>query len=145
MIRNVTGDLLRDDADALVNTVYTAGIMGKGLALQFKKAWPDMYADYAAACARGEVELGRVHVWKTGSRYILNFPTKDHWRSRSKLKDIESGLHDLVRFITEEKIRSIAVPPLGCGLGGLYWTEVEPLIHQVLAPIAAQVEVRVFV
>ena len=91
-----TGNLLKEDVDALVNTVNTQGIMGKGIALQFKKAWPEMFKDYEAACKRGEVTLGRMHVWETGSsdrpRYIINFPTKGHWRSRSKIADIEAGL-----------------------------------------------------
>ena len=148
MIRNVTGDLLRQDSDALVNTVNTVGIMGKGIALQFKRAWPEMFADYMVACERGEVRLGHMHVWSTGSltspRYIVNFPTKAHWRSRSRLADIESGLHDLVRVIAEREIKSIAVPPLGCGNGGLEWADVEPLIHRVLGPIETAVDIRIF-
>jgi O-acetyl-ADP-ribose deacetylase (regulator of RNase III) len=148
MIRNVAGDLLRQDADALVNTVNTAGIMGKGIALQFKRAWPEMFRDYEAACARGDVRIGAMHVWATGSltnpRFIINFPTKRHWRSGSKLEDIDLGLTDLLRVIREYDLRSIAIPPLGCGNGGLDWTEVEPLIHRHLTPIAEQVDIRIF-
>lgn len=148
VIRTVAGDLLRQDADALVNAVNTAGVMGKGIALQFKHAWPEMYADYRAACRRGEVQLGRMHVWTTGSetppRFIVNFPTKQHWRSSSQLTDIESGLVDLLRVIDELRLQSIAVPPLGCGYGGLAWADVEPLIHRILAPAANRVDIRVF-
>jgi len=148
MIRNVTGDLLRQDTDALVNTVNTAGIMGKGIALQFKRAWPEMYRAYEAACQRGEVKLGKMHVWDTGSltppRFIINFPTKQHWRSRSQLADVESGLIDLVRVIEEHDLKSVAIPPLGCGNGGLDWADVEPLIHRGLAQISDRVDIRVF-
>ncbi|MET9313152.1 macro domain-containing protein [Kribbella sp. NPDC003505] len=148
MIRTVTGDLLRQDADALVNAVNTAGIMGKGIALQFKRAWPAMFDDYADACARGEVQLGKMHVWSTGSAapplLIVNFPTKKHWRSRSQAQDISSGLEDLVRVVRDHDLRSIAVPPLGCGYGGLDWAVVEPLIHHGLAAVADDVDVRVF-
>ncbi|HTX25901.1 MAG TPA: macro domain-containing protein [Streptosporangiaceae bacterium] len=143
-----TGNLLTQDADALVNTVNTEGIMGKGIALQFKKAWPAMFKDYEAACKRGEVTLGRMHVWETGSlagpRYIINFPTKRHWRSRSKLVDIETGLQDLTRVIGELGIVSIAIPPLGCGNGGLDWRDVEPRILRALEPLAGTVGVRIF-
>jgi O-acetyl-ADP-ribose deacetylase (regulator of RNase III) len=107
-----------------------------------------MFDDYAAACERGEVQLGQMHVWDTGSltppRLIVNFPTKKHWRSRSRLADVESGLVDLVRVIRDHDLRSIAIPPLGCGNGGLDWANVEPLIHRGLAPVADDVDVRVF-
>jgi O-acetyl-ADP-ribose deacetylase (regulator of RNase III) len=143
-----TGNLLTQDVDALVNTVNTQGIMGKGIALQFKKAWPAMFKDYEAACKRGEVMLGRMHVWETGSltgpRYIINFPTKQHWRARSKLTDIETGLQDLTRVIRELGITSIAIPPLGCGNGGLDWREVEPRMLRSLEPLADAVDIRIF-
>lgn len=143
-----TGNLLTQDVDALVNTVNTEGIMGKGIALQFKKAWPAMFKDYEAACKRGEVTPGRMHVWETGSltgpRYIINFPTKRHWRSRSKLTDIETGLQDLTRVISELSITSIAIPPLGCGNGGLDWREVEPRMLRALKPVAGTVDLRIF-
>src|SRR5690242_5588941 len=148
MIRNVAGDLLRQDADALVNTVNTVGIMGKGIALQFKRAWPEMFRAYEAACKQGEVKLGEMHLWSTGSltapRFIINFPTKQHWRSRSRLTDVESGLHDLVRVIDEHGLQSIAIPPLGCGNGGLDWADVEPVIHRILGSVADHVDIRIF-
>jgi O-acetyl-ADP-ribose deacetylase (regulator of RNase III) len=132
LIRIGDGNLLRADVDALVNTVNTVGVMGKGIALQFKRAYPDMFKAYEAAVKAGEVRLGQVHVWRTesmtGPRFVINFPTKGHWRARSHLADIEMGLKDLVRVVQELGIASIAVPPLGCGNGGLDWSDVEPRI-----------------
>ena len=134
MIREQQGNLLEADVDALVNTVNTVGVMGKGIALQFKRAFPENYKAYKKACDAGDVELGRMFVWDAGAlasggpRYVINFPTKRHWRSKSTLADIRSGLDDLVRQIGELSIKSVAVPPLGCGHGGLRWAEVRPLI-----------------
>jgi O-acetyl-ADP-ribose deacetylase (regulator of RNase III) len=134
MIEEGHGNLLMADVDALVNTVNTVGVMGKGIALQFKRAYPANYQAYRAACARDEVRLGRMFVVDTGAlgprRYIVNFPTKQHWRSTSKLADIEAGLDDLVRVAGELGITSIAIPPLGCGNGGLDWADVRPLIDR---------------
>jgi O-acetyl-ADP-ribose deacetylase (regulator of RNase III) len=135
MIQEVHGNLLAADADALVNTVNTVGVMGKGIALQFKKAFPENYKAYKRACDKGELDLGRMFIWDSGAlvsdgpRYIINFPTKRHWRSSSKLEDIRVGLEDLVRQIKDLSITSIAVPPLGCGHGGLRWEDVKPLIE----------------
>ena len=147
MITLERGNLLDADVDALVNTVNTVGVMGKGLALQFKRAYPAMFRDYARAAQSGELEVGRMHVWETGElqgpRYIINFPTKRHWRQGSRLDDIEHGLTDLVRVVRALGIRSVAVPPLGCGNGGLGWAQVEPLITHALAPLAG-VDVRLF-
>lgn len=147
MISELRGNLLETDAEALVNTVNTAGIMGKGIALQFKRAYPDMFKAYEAAAKRGELELGRVHVWHTnqltGPRVIINFPTKRHWRSRSKLSDIKKGLEDLIRVVDELELKSIAIPPLGCGNGGLDWRDVQPLIHKAFEALP-QVDVMLF-
>jgi O-acetyl-ADP-ribose deacetylase (regulator of RNase III) len=141
------GNLLQADVDALVNTVNTVGVMGKGIALQFKRAFPAMFRDYARAAKSGEVRLGSMHVWPTGQlsgpRFVINFPTKGHWKASSRLADIERGLDDLVRVIRDEAIRSIAVPPLGCGNGGLDWSVVEPLIRAKLEPLV-DVEVLLF-
>jgi O-acetyl-ADP-ribose deacetylase (regulator of RNase III) len=130
------GNLLRDDAEALVNTVNTVGVAGKGIALQFRQAYPANYKAYAAACKRGEVVPGKMFVHPvdqlTNPRYIINFPTKRHWRARSRIEDIRTGLADLVRVIEELDLRSIAVPPLGCGNGGLEWDAVRPLILAAL-------------
>src|SRR3954463_12966530 len=109
----VAGNLLEADAEALVNTVNTKGVMGKGVALQFKRAFPENYKAYRAACAAEEVELGRMFVYDSGRmerpRYVINFPTKKHWRSRSRLADVDAGLDDLRRVLTECEIESVAV------------------------------------
>jgi O-acetyl-ADP-ribose deacetylase (regulator of RNase III) len=139
MIEYVDGDLLQADADALVNTVNTVGVMGKGVALQFKQAAPSNYKAYRAACKRGEVVLGKMFVFDAGQltrpRYIVNFPTKAHWKARSRLADVEAGLADLRRVVQDLGISSIAVPPLGCGNGGLDWRDVKPLIAEALGDV----------
>ena len=137
MITEASGNLLEADVDALVNTVNTVGVMGKGIALQFKRAYPEMFMAYARAAKRGELSLGRMHVWETGlmtgPRFIINFPTKGHWGSKSRVDDIALGLDALVETIRDLRITSIAIPPLGCGEGGLDWRVVEPLIHRTAA------------
>lgn len=147
MITEARGNLLEADVDALVNTVNTVGVMGKGIALQFKRAFPEMFRAYTRAAKAGQIELGRMHVWSTGQvtgpRYVINFPTKGHWRSPSRLPDIERGLNDLVRVIRELEIVSLALPPLGCGNGGLDWSDVEPRIRTALATVP-EVDVMVF-
>lgn len=139
MIRFVEGDIFKADVDALVNTVNTEGIMGKGLALQFKKKYPDNFNAYAKACAEGRVTLGSMFTFDTnaltGPKYIINFPTKKHWRNKSSLQDIMAGLSSLAKDITRLGIKSIAVPPLGCGLGGLRWAEVKTAIENGLGDI----------
>jgi O-acetyl-ADP-ribose deacetylase (regulator of RNase III) len=132
----VKGDLVTAEREALVNTVNCVGVMGRGVALAFKRRFPANFKAYKAACEWGEVELGRMFVFETGElmpRFIINFPTKQHWRGRSRLADIDSGLSVLVAEIERRGIRSIALPPLGCGLGGLEWTAVKPRIHRALA------------
>jgi len=147
MIHKAEGDLLSADVEAVVNTVNTVRVMGKGIALQFKQAFPDNYSTYEAACKRGEVQLGKMFVFHRNTlgnpRVIVNFPTKKHWRGKSKLKDIESGLRALLQFVQSEKIRSIAVPPLGCGNGGLDWNDVRPRIEQAFAQVP-EVAVQLF-
>jgi O-acetyl-ADP-ribose deacetylase (regulator of RNase III) len=136
MIKFTTGDILSADAEALVNTVNCVGIMGRGLALQFKNAYPANFKAYEAACRRNEVQPGRMFVVATGTmtkpKYIINFPTKRHWRGKSRMEDIESGLTALVGEIKKLGIRSIAIPPLGSGLGGLPWAEVRARIEAAL-------------
>lgn len=133
MIRLVKGNLLDADAEAIVNTVNTVGIMGKGIALQFRQAYPANYEAYRKACAHKEVQPGKMFVFPTNRtvnpRFIINFPTKRHWKGKSRMEDVESGLVDLVRVVKELGIRSIAVPPLGCGNGGLRWTNVRTRIE----------------
>jgi O-acetyl-ADP-ribose deacetylase (regulator of RNase III) len=147
MIEYRTGDLLHSDVEALVNTVNCVGVMGRGLALQFKNAWPENFRAYAAACRRGDVQPGRMLVFATGRlanpNYIINFPTKRHWRDNSRVEDIDAGLSALVDAIRTRCIRSIAVPPLGCGLGGLDWRDVRPRIETVLSTLE-DVRVTVF-
>jgi O-acetyl-ADP-ribose deacetylase (regulator of RNase III) len=136
MIEYRKGDILTADAEALVNTVNCVGIMGRGIALQFKNAFPSNFKAYAAACRRNEVQPGRMFVVRTGAlnnpKYIINFPTKRHWRGKSRLEDIEAGLKALGDEIRAHNIRSIAIPPLGSGLGGLDWQEVRPRIEETL-------------
>ena len=137
MIERKTGNILVADVDALVNPVNCVGVMGRGLALQFKKAFPENFKAYAAACERNEVRPGRMFVFEANQignpRFIINFPTKRHWCSRSRLEDIESGLVALAEEIDRRGIRSIAVPSLGCGLGGLQWRDVRPRIEVALS------------
>lgn len=139
MIEFRTGDILKADAEALVNTVNCVGIMGRGIALQFKNRFPENFKAYAAACAREEVQPGRMFVFETGTlgnpKLIINFPTKRHWRGKSRMEDIDSGLHALVGEIRARGVRSIAVPPLGSGLGGLKWADVRPRIEAALGGI----------
>lgn len=129
------GNLLTADVDALVNPVNTEGVMGKGLALQFKKAFPENFASYERACKAGEVKTGQMHIVQrlASPRFIINFPTKRHWRQPSKLEYVRDGLRDLVAQVKLLKIGSIAVPPLGCGNGGLEWSAVRPLIVEAFA------------
>jgi len=147
-ILSMEGDLLKqEDVDAIVNTVNCVGVMGKGIALQFKKKWPANFKSYALACKNKEVKLGQMFIFELGAlatpRYIINFPTKDHWRSASNIEDIESGLQNLAEQIARFDIRSIAIPPLGCGLGGLPWSKVKPLIVKYLGNIE-NLEIRLF-
>jgi len=139
MIEFARGNLLEANVDALVNTVNTVGIMGKGVALMFKEAFPQNFRAYEAACRRSEVKVGRMFVTETnaliGPKWIINFPTKEHWRAGSKMEWIESGLADLKLVIIEKKIRSVAVPPLGSGNGGLDWQEVRPRVEAVLGSL----------
>jgi O-acetyl-ADP-ribose deacetylase (regulator of RNase III) len=147
MIKFTKGDILAADAEALVNTVNCVGFMGRGIALQFKNAFPQNFKVYEEVCKRGEMQPGRVLVYETGSitnpKYIINFPTKRHWRGKSRIGDIESGLQSLVDEITKRQIHSLAIPPLGSGLGGLYWPEVRSLIEDYLRPLA-NVSILVF-
>lgn len=146
MIKFRTGDLLAEDAEALVNTVNCVGIMGRGVALKFKEAFPANFKAYALACRRREVQPGRMFVFATGQltnpRYIINFPTKRHWRGKARIEDIDKGLEALVTEVRSRGIRSLAIPPLGAGLGGLDWTVVRPRIEWALLPLS---DVRIVV
>jgi O-acetyl-ADP-ribose deacetylase (regulator of RNase III) len=148
MIRFTTGNLLDSRVDAIVNTVNTVGIMGKGIALMFKDAFPANFREYEAACKRSEVRIGTMFVTERPAmmgapRWIINFPTKQHWRGNARLEWIESGLQDLRAVILKKQIRSIALPPLGCGNGGLDWREVRPVIERALGDLP-DVEIVVY-
>ena len=137
MIEYKRADLLQEDADAIVNTVNCVGVMGRGIALQFKNKFPENFKEYAAACKKQEVQPGKMFVHQTGQltnpRFIINFPTKRHWKGKSKLEDIDSGLADLINVIKKYNIKSIAIPPLGSGLGGLDWELVKKKIETSLS------------
>jgi O-acetyl-ADP-ribose deacetylase (regulator of RNase III) len=143
MMKFTQGNLLESRAQALVNTVNTVGVMGKGIALMFKERFAENYRRYAAACKLGEVQTGRMFVTEVneldGPRWIVNFPTKQHWRGDSRLEWIIEGLQDLRRFLIENKVKSIAIPPLGTGNGGLDWTEVRPQIETTLAGLDTEI------
>lgn len=146
MIEYVQGNVLQADVEALVNTVNCVGHMGRGIALQFKRAFPANYEAYRTVCKRGEMAPGKVFVFETehvtNPRYVINFPTKRHWRGKSRMTDIEAGLEDLAKQVRARGIHSVAVPPLGCGLGGLDWNEVRPRIESALSALD---DVRVLV
>jgi O-acetyl-ADP-ribose deacetylase (regulator of RNase III) len=138
MIEFATGNLIAAPVEALVNTVNTAGVMGRGIALQFKQAYPAMFRAYETASKAAQVKLGKMHVFDLGGlvggpRWIINFQTKGQWRAASLIKDIEAGLQDLIATVQRLGIRSIAIPPLGCGNGGLNWSDVHPRIEAAFA------------
>lgn len=140
MISITDGNIIEAKAEALVNTVNCVGYMGKGIALQFKQAYPENFEAYAKACRSDDTKPGKMFVFETGRmfnpRYIINFPTKRHWRGRSRLEDIESGLTALIQDVKKLNIKSIAVPPLGCGLGGLQWSVVRPMIEKAFSELS---------
>jgi uncharacterized protein YwgA/O-acetyl-ADP-ribose deacetylase (regulator of RNase III) len=138
-----SGDLLASKAQTLVNTVNCVGIMGKGIALAFKRRYPEMFEDYVRRCDRGEVELGRPYVYRAADHLIVNFPTKRHWRAVSRLDDIIIGLEYLEAHYEEWGVTSLAVPPLGCGNGQLEWDVVGPTLHRHLSRLRVPVELYV--
>lgn len=144
MIKFTKGNILESDAQALVNTVNTVGVMGKGIALQFKRAFPNNYKAYSKACKNDLVDIGKLFVVKdmnltTGEKIIINFPTKKHWRNSSEYTFIETGLDDLIRIIESHNIQSIAIPPLGAGNGGLNWARVKKIIETKLKDIDIEI------
>ena len=149
MITVVQGDIFAAGTDAVVNAVNTVGVMGKGLALQFKHAYPEMFVEYQSWCRAGELRVGKMHVWERsvefgGPRLIINFPTKRHWRDPSRVEDIQAGLDELAVVVGEWEVRSIAIPALGCGLGGLEWSEVELLIVAAMEPLTDDLDIFVY-
>lgn len=139
MIRFTQGNLLEAPAEALVNTVNTVGVMGKGIALMFRERFPENFRQYAAACKAGQVQIGTMFVTETreldAPRWIVNFPTKQHWRAPSQLEWIVAGLADLRRFLIEHHVQSVAIPPLGAGNGGLDWPSVREQIEHTLGDL----------
>jgi O-acetyl-ADP-ribose deacetylase (regulator of RNase III) len=139
MITLTQGDILKADAEVLVNTVNCVGIMGRGVALQFKKAFPENFKAYEVACKANQVQPGKMFVYDLNRlynpRFIINFPTKRHWKNKSRIEDIQAGLTDLITVIQQRQIHAIAIPPLGCGLGGLNWEDVKPLIIEVFQAV----------
>ena len=141
MLEFRTGNILDSRMQTLVNAVNTVGVMGKGLALQFKEQYPEMYAEYRRKCENGELTVGTLHLFCASDHWILNLPTKRHYRSRSRLSDIEKGLARLRESYKELGIQSIAIPALGCGHGGLNWKDVRPLIEGYLSDLPIPIEV----
>lgn len=139
MITVASGNLLHASVEALVNPVNCVGVMGKGLALQFKSAYPSNFSAYQHACMAGALQPGTTLVHDLGAnahpRYVINVPTKRHWRDHSRIEDVQSGLAALIESVRSLAIRSVAIPPLGCGLGGLAWDRVRPLIESACAGI----------
>jgi len=138
------GNLFETNAEAIVNTVNCVGVMGKGVALEFKNRWPDNFKAYKKLCQSKQLRPGKVFIFDTGDlfddpkkiqRYLINFPTKDHWRSKSKMSYIEEGLDDLLVKLGNLNIKSVALPPLGCGNGGLNWGQVKSLLEEKLSKI----------
>jgi O-acetyl-ADP-ribose deacetylase (regulator of RNase III)/uncharacterized protein YwgA len=138
----LVGDILKSKAQTLVNTVNCVGIMGKGIALEFKNQFPEMFRDYTQRCVRHEVCIGQPYIYKTLlDKQILNFPTKEHWKSVSKVDDIKKGLDYLSTYYKHWNITSIAIPPLGCGNGQLEWRVVGPLIYEYAKKMDIPVEI----
>ncbi len=147
MIKYTTGNIIKADTEAIVNTVNTVGVMGKGIALAFKKAFPNNYKIYKQACQDKEFNIGNLLITNTGQlrpKYVINFPTKKHWRGKSKIEFVEIGMQELVKEISLKEIKSIAIPPLGCGNGGLNWSEVKPIIIKHLEILMNKVEVIIY-
>lgn len=142
MITYTTGDIFTSHMQVLVNPVNTVGVMGKGLAKQFKIRFPLMFEAYKVACDSQDLAIGRLHLYQADDKWVLNFPTKAHWRAQSRLEYIEAGLERFIKIYREEGIHSIAFPMLGCGLGGLDWEiEVKPLMERYLKDLDIPIEI----
>jgi O-acetyl-ADP-ribose deacetylase (regulator of RNase III) len=144
MIIYTTGDLLKSSAEALVNTVNCEGYMGKGIAYQFKLQYPENNKDYVKACKSGNLRVGKLHYFKEKGKLVINFPTKDKWRANSKMEYVEDGLNELIKLIALLNIKSIAIPPLGSGNGGLIWNEVKCLIEKKLSSLPNDIQIYIY-
>lgn len=141
MITYIRGDLFNSPAQVLVNTVNTVGVMGKGIALDFKNRYPDMFKEYQKICDKNLLEISKLLLWKNSDKWVLLFPTKEHWRSSSKLSYIEDGLKKFVKTYEKLGIESIAFPKLGCGNGGLDWNDVRPIMEGYLNKLPIKIYV----
>ncbi|MSR91361.1 type II toxin-antitoxin system antitoxin DNA ADP-ribosyl glycohydrolase DarG [Inconstantimicrobium porci] len=144
MMHYTTGDLLKSSAEALVNTVNCEGYMGKGIAYQFKMQYPENNKDYVKACKSGELTVGKLHYFKEKGKIIVNFPTKNKWRANSKIEYINDGLDELIKLIHQLNIKSIAIPPLGSGNGGLIWSEVKEIIEKKLSVLDDRIDIFIY-
>ena len=145
MITYVVGDLFTSPAKVLVNTVNTVGVMGKGIAYDFKRIYPEMFEQYQYYCESGMLDIGKLWLYKTPHKWILNFPTKKHWRNKSKVEYLEAGLKDFVDIHDSEGIESVSFPMLGCGNGGLNWdSQVRPLMEKYLEPLPIDVYIHLY-
>lgn len=136
MITYIVGDLFQSPAQVLVNTVNTVGVMGKGIALDFKRIYPEMFQQYQGYCERNMFSVGQLWIYKTSHKWILNFPTKKHWRNKSQVKYIEAGLQKFIDTYDAKGINSISFPMLGCGNGELDWeTQVRPIMEDYLSDL----------
>ena len=143
MITYVKLDLFQSPAHVIVNTVNTVGVMGKGIAKTFKEVYPEMFKEYQKLCEKKLLAVGKLWIYKTSNKWVLNFPTKKHWRSPSKIEYIEAGLKKFVQYYEEKGIDSIAFPPLGCGNGGLNWEhEVKPLMEKYLKDLPIDIYIH---
>ncbi len=142
MISYVHGDIFTSEAQVLVNAVNTVGVMGKGIALEFKRRYPQMFKEYQGICKAGQFKVGQLWLYKSADKWILNFPTKIHWRDPSRLEYIEAGLRTFAAIYAQDEITSIAFPQLGCGAGGLDWeSQVRPLMERYLSPLSIRIEI----
>jgi O-acetyl-ADP-ribose deacetylase (regulator of RNase III) len=142
MLTILNTSLLESDAQTLVNTVNTVGVMGKGLASHFKLRYPDMYASYKDVCARGLLDIGKLWLWKSPTQWVLNFPTKTHWRYPSRIEYIQAGLEKFVATYETKGITQIGFPRLGCGNGGLEWNSVRALMEAYLSPLPIDIQIH---
>lgn len=139
------GNLMESACEAIVNTVNCIGVMGKGIALKFKQRYPEVFRAYNSACRRGEVRVGQVHCLRASDgKLVINFPTKEHWRNSSRIEWIEEGMRDLVRAVRAHEVKSLAMPRLGCGNGGLDWDDVHPVVVEGLSPVKDDVRVTIY-
>lgn len=144
MLKFKVGNILESESSAIVNTVNCEGKMGKGLAFQFKKKYPEMEKSYVEVCKTGELRPGKLHIFFEQNKYIINFPTKNKWREKTKVEYISDGLKALKKLLIDKEITSVAIPPLGCGNGGLNWNQVKPIIIKELDTISSNIDIEVY-